>query len=480
MLSSWYVFHSDISFHSDIARDFFLLEEVNQKKFVLIGPHSSGGLYHGPLWTYLNYPAYLLGNGDPVIVGWYWIFLIICFLIANYFVAKNLFDKKTAYLFVLMTSVYMVFHAKGLFNPYGAMFLIPSFFLFFIKYIETLKVKYLIIHLIIASAILQFQIAIGIPFLILSFSYIAIKTIHSKKKKHLCAFFLLIILLGNFLIFNTRHDFILSKQLMKYLSTSGRSYTDYLPYINERIKLMFTGIEIVRVDYGYRNFVLFLIFLFFIFVQIKDKKNKTIYLSFLYFFVGFFILSLVNFGHLLYFYLFPIFPLVFLIFSSFITSRYRRIFGILFSIILILNLQTAISDTKYSEYIIGKDLYSWKFLYNLSSKVYQSPEKDFGYFVYSPDVLAYGEKYAMFYAQKVYKKNAYSFEKKPVTFLVIAPPPNPYWKGEWWTINQVKISNKPVSVIRFDNGYKIEKYKLSDEETKIQFDHSIDPGLNFR
>lgn len=481
-LASWHVINGDIRFYSDIARDFFLFAELSQKKIVLIGPRSSGGLFHGPVWTYLNYPAYILGNGSPVAVGWFWILLIVCFLISNFFVAKKLFNKETAYLFVLMTSVYMAFHAKGFFHPYGAMMLIPLSFFFFIRYIQTLKIKYLIIHVIIAGIILQFEIAVGTPLFILSFFYIVFKTIRSKKKKHLLVYSLLFLLISNFIIFNLKHDFILSKQLETYLSSSNRSSTSYFPYIIERIRLMFSGIEIIRADPANRNLVLFLISLFLIFIQIKDNKYKTIYFAFLYFYFGYFILSLINVGPMLYFYLFPIFPFVFLIFSSFITSRYKFLFGILFFMVLAINLQTAISDTIIDTQTIGKDINSWKFLYSVASKVYESPEKEFGYFVYSPDSIAYPEKYAMFYGQKTHKKTTYYFQKKPVTFLVIAPPPpdNPYMKDEWWILNKARINSKPLSTINFENGYKIEKYKLTSEEIKVKPDPGIDPGLSFR
>ena len=69
-LSSILVRNGEVNFFNDIARDFLLLQELDQKKIVLIGPRSStNGLFHGPLWTYINYPAYVLGNGNPVVVA---------------------------------------------------------------------------------------------------------------------------------------------------------------------------------------------------------------------------------------------------------------------------------------------------------------------------------------------------------------------------------------------------------------------------
>ena len=481
--ASWFVLHNDIAFPSDIARDFLLLNEIAEKKVVLIGPRSSTGLFHGPLWLYLNYPAYVVGNGNPIVVGWFWIFLTILFTASCYFVGKNLFDKKTGIFFALMASTYSSFHSKGLFNPHGAMFLIPIFFYFFIRYIQTFKLKYLLTHVVILGLIIQFQMAIGIPFTILSFTYVFWNCLREKKLKPLLSYFLLALIIGNFIMFDLRHDFMLLRKVLGFISPTENGYFyNYIPLIADRIRLMLTSPEIIRRDPGYVNFALFLITLVFVFFQIKDNRHKIIYQSFLYFYFGFFLLSFINKGFILYFYLFPIFPFVFLIFSSFSSSRFKKAFIPLFFIVLFLNIWTEALDAKDAQNLIGKDLYSWKALNNMAKRVFEGKEKEFGYFVYSPDVLAYEPKYAMFYQQKQTGKSAFSFQKKPITYLFIAPPPanNPFMKDDWWVRNQVKMGSSFSAEIKFNNGYKIQKYKLSDEEIKIPFDPSIDPGIHFR
>ena len=90
VMATWYVLHGDILFSTDIARDFSLLDEARQKGIVLIGPRASGvGLFHGPLWLYLNFPAFIIGNGNPIIVGWFWILLIPPFLYMSFHIAKR-------------------------------------------------------------------------------------------------------------------------------------------------------------------------------------------------------------------------------------------------------------------------------------------------------------------------------------------------------------------------------------------------------
>lgn len=481
VLSAWYVLHRDIDFAPEVARDFFLLDELDRKKIVLIGPSSTTGLFHGPLWTYINYPAYFIGNGNPVIVGWGWILMIGAFLISGFYIAKNLFGIKTAYFFVLMISVYSIFHAKGLYNPHGAMFVIPAFFFFLIRYLQTYTLKFLIIHILFTGVLIQFQMAIGVPFLILSFVYVAFMVIKRRKKKHLFVYLLIFVTLMNFIIFDLRHELLLSKLGLRFLHPSGTG--DIFSMVYQRVKFMTTGIEFLRPDSGYRNLILFLMSSFFLFFQIRDKKYKTIYYTFLYFYFGFLILSNLNSGGLLYFYLFPLFPLVFLIFSSFVTSRYYKVFTALLLIIIIFNLNSATKDIiNAKNNFIGKDETSWLFLKNAGTKIFQGKENEFGYFVYHPDIVAYRGKYVLQYLHKSSSKKAYYFQKKPITYLFIAPPPRdrPFMKDEWWTVNLLHINKKPDHVFHFQNGYKIEKYVLTDQEIKIPVEKGIDPGIHFR
>ncbi len=485
IFSSWYLLNNDVNFSADIARDFLLLKEVDEKKFILIGPRSSaGGLYHGPLWTYVNYPAYVIGNGNPLIVGWYWIFLIIIFLVSCYFIAKKLFNRLTAYLFVLMTSLYLIYHAKGLFNPHGAMFLLPSFFYFFIQYIKTLKLRYLIFYLLIAGAMIQFQIAVGGPIMILALVAGAAVALKQNKKKHLIALSLVFLPFTTFILFEIKHNFVLLHSVIRHLG--GDPSHGYLFFLTDRMRIMLTGVEFLRSG-GIPNANLYvtLITAILLGLQIKANKNRLIYIAFLYFYIGFFFVSLINKYSLLYFYVYPLFPFVFLIFSSMVTvaSRYKKIFIILFFAIYTINLSGVINYIKTSTNVIGKEQDTWKFLYNGAKTIYESPDNKFGYFTFSPDILGYGLKYAMAYAGTEYKdKTFYPREKKPITYIIIEPAPsgNPFLRHEWWVQNKLHIVSKPVSTINLANGYMIEKYLLTEEEIKTPLEFDADVGLFYR
>jgi hypothetical protein len=131
---------------------------------------------------------------------------------------------------------------------------------------------------------------------------------------------------------------------------------------------------------------------------------------------------------------------------------------------------------------IGHGEESWQTYNMISQTVFRQTDDTFGYFVYSPDVLAYPAKYAMILQSERSKKHAYAFKKMPITYLIIAPPPqnNPYMNDLWWKINRLHLTKNPESTITFPSGYKIERYMLTPEETQITFDPQIDPGIFFR
>ncbi len=485
LASFWWVYVGDLHFTSDIARDFLLFNEIQQKGIILIGPKSSvAGLFHGPLWLYINYPAYLIGNGNPIVVGYFWVILSTLFVASCWYVGKELFNQETGWLFALMTATYMFFHVNTFFNPIGAMMIIPFCFYLIVKYLQTHKLKFLIPYIILLGFMIQFNLAIGIPFYILSALLLIFKLFKTKYRWHIAALLLIAFPLINFLIFDLRHQFLLTTGVLRYLSpTSGDSVKyNYLYMLFDRAKLAIINVEILRVDPFYRNAITGIFFILFLISQIKNKIHRSTYFLFLYFYLGYFVVSLINKGPILYFYFFPLFPLVFLIFSSFITGRHKYLFLFVFICIYLMNVSSIISEIKNYKTFTGRDITSWKFLNNMSSKVFNS-EKDFGYFIYTPDVVGYGPKYAFAYQTKLNKdKNISYFQKKTVTFVAAEPPPpnNPYMTYNWWKINRLKLEATPSAVITYPNGYIVEKYELKDKDVQTPFDPGIDPGLGFR
>lgn len=492
ILGSLPILSGDIHFSSDIARDFLLYEEIDQKKIILIGPRASGlqGLFHGPLWLYINYPAYLIGNGNPLFVGYFWILLTLLFLVTSYYVAKKLFTSETASYYTVLLSSAMVFFIHGLFNPFGVMFILPLFFYTIYKYSETLKLPYLLAHVLILGTMIQFQMAIGIPFTLLSVLFTLVLLYRNKKLQHIFSYLLLIFPLSTFIVFDIRHNFSqLRSVLNSFTSDSTIAYTSFADRINNRWDNMIGNLYLVQGSYetvinGFISIIL-IFFLYGKFKQLQLKKvdrNSKIILLLLYFYIGFYVVSIFFNGILLTHYTFPLIPIIFLLFSSMYIYQ-KKLFIILFLSVITYNLYSGIDYINSLTNQIGKSQNSWQFQKQVAQKVFSAPEDNFGYAIYTPDYYGYSPKYAYSYVKKITPaKNTAFNQKEPITYLVVEPPPlnRPDIDPQFWIKEKLKITSKPSEVYTFENGFRIEKYELTQKELEIPPDPTVNEWIHFR
>lgn len=483
LLSCWFVLHKDINFFTDIARDFLLFNEITQKKIILIGPRSSaGGLFHGPFWLYLNYPAYLLGHGNPVIVGWYWIFLIALFVIVCFLIGKKLFNEWVGLAYALLMATYFIFNANWLHNAFGALFCMPLVFFFFIRYIQTLRVGYLIYHVFVLGCMIDFEMAAGVPFTLLSFLYITIFVIIKKKYFHILAYTALPVILANYIIFDLRHNFLFVRGILHNASASAGNAKISLPMLLSNRLGFLIGLWLPMNATGIVLWTTTLLFVIFFLMQLKNNKSRSIYFAAAYFYLGYILITFASRNMLTTGQSLPAIPLVYLIFASLLTARYAKAFAVLFAVVYAISIFSVFSYFKSTKNFIGKSPESWLFLSQIAQTVFKQKDQDFGYFVYSPDAFGYQPKYAMFYEERLHPGRAHYLQKKPVTYIISAPPPtdNPYMQDAWWVKHITHINEKPQSVIIYPNGYKIERYLLSKEDIKTPIDINTDIGIFFR
>lgn len=483
IFASWYVLHGDIYYHADIARDLLILNEIEQDKIVLIGARTdASGIFHGPLWLYVNFPAYLLGRGNPVIIGWYWIFLTAIFLFSSFYIAKKIFNEKTALYFTLLMSTFFIFEANSFTNPIGALFLSLIFFYTFQKYINTLNIYFLIANIFIIGFIVHFQMVIGLPLLLLTFIYTTYLHIRKKKVIYSSAFLLVMIPLSTYILFDLRHEFIQLNNFAKYLEESRFHGEGLINIVKNRLEYMIT-MAIPLVKNGEVNKITAIFFYIILIKVFLTKKSTRVYCIFLYFFLGFFILSMKSPYYLMPHHFNALVPVVLLIFSSILTSKPGRILLPIFFLIIIFNEIAALSYINNSKSFIGKNTTSWKTIYRIVDDIFQVDENEFGYFINSPDKLGYGTKYAMIYGKKKFKnKTAYYFEKKPVTYVITSPPPehDPYVNMEWYIKNEITLTSEPKEIIDYPGGYKVYRFELSSDEISIPYNKLLDTGIHFR
>lgn len=488
--SAWYVLNGDVLFHTDIARDFLLMEELRIKKIILIGGRASGipGVFHGPLWIYINFPIFLLSKGNPIIHGWFWVFLNIIFLLTSYLIVKKLFNNQIALLATLLISFPMFEFTKGMYHPYGALMLMPFFFYTFFRYIESGNSPFLLVSIFFLGLITQFHIAFGLSFILISAPLIFYKIFKDQKYYYLLAFLVLIIPFSTWIIFDFRHDFIQLKTIISYIFHTQK--TDPIRFdemLHDRIKgIFFHGLYLTHGTYEWFNIILsqFLGIVSYLVIKAKKSRQRTLYLLLLYFHIGFWIVSLFHRGIILYHMYIAIIFIPLLLFSATSLFSNKKIFTLIYAILILFNLIWVRDNIVLSGAFFDRDQTSWRGQLKIVKEIFNDAKnEEFGYFIYSPDIVGYTPKYAMIYGQKINPQiKAYPFQKKPLTYLIIAPPPpdKPFLNDIFWKSDQINIKKQPVKIFTFLNGYRVEKYRLNEKEIRLEPQKYLNIGLEVR
>lgn len=480
-LMCYSVLHGELNLYNDVARDFLLLQELDQKKLVFIGPRSStNGLYYGSLLTYLNYPAYLLGQGNPVVVAWGWVVFAAAFLVSGFYMVKKLFGLFPALTFTLLCAIMIVPHMNAIFEPVALYFVIPFFIFTIVRYVQTRKTIFLLLHMVALGIFLQFSVGIAIQFLILSVPIILYTIWKAKTYKQLLAFFVLPLTIANLILFDIKNGFRMTKALIS-TGESSKFFITIPDWIANRFNNV-VSLELYS-EYTPLLFIIFVIVMGLTIYSIRtEKKTKSAYILFLIYYFGYMLLSYFNKGILLVHYVYFLIPFTVLWITSFLRKPYLFLSIPIVIIVFVLNLQFAQNYTaSLTTGFIGKNPNSWIGLSNTAKVVLEKQKgKEFGYFVFAPDSFAYQPRYAMIYNFRNTK--AYEYEKKQTTYVIAQPPPvnDKYMDYQWWVKVPVGITKKPKHTTLLPNGYRVLEYELTSEEQKVPHDKAIELGIHFR
>lgn len=480
-IGSWSARNNELMFNADVARDFLLYDELSEDPIMLIGPRSEyKGLFHGSAWIYANFPAYLVGQGNPVAIAWYWLLVTIIFAGVNYWVAKELFDHTTGVIFAALTTTTALHRIDQFYNPNGAMFIMPLFIYCAYKYYKELDIRYMLAQLFLGGLILHFQLAAGIPLLMLTFVALTYIVVKNKKWKHFLGYFMVLVPLSPFIVFELKFGTQIQAVIGRFTG-SIPSYTLSLSFLErflDRYEVMFgPGLGVFMSKYGHFGLYvgIFLVgALIYIFKFSKAKKpTKEIYMLALYYFIGFYALSFVHSGKLVTHYYFPFMFIPVLILASLHRYINWRVIAVIVIGILAINISHL--QDRQEEYAArrGAHFSSWTSVHEAMNNLLQGDEAEAGLFVYAPDTYAYGPKYAALYAARESEDtNIVVFEKKPVTYLFYEPFPEdqPWLNGSYWKTDLLGISSEPVQTWTHPSGYKIEKYELTEEEIETPVD----------
>ncbi|MGI5826295.1 MAG: hypothetical protein ACOX50_02685 [Patescibacteria group bacterium] len=472
--------NEDILFHTDVARDFLVLEEIVQtKKPTLIGARSGGipGVFHGPSWYYVNLPFFLFSQGNPVMMGWFWWLIGITAVFSFTFVIFKLTKNITASLLgALCFSLILLPACAGPVNNYLADLFSFLVFLVWLRWYEKPTVLLSLIGWFGTGLLVQFQMAFAVPIILLLLPIFIWRTLKLKLYYQIPSILILAIPLSTFILFELRHDFLQIKSVIQYIQGSGTAGATFVQRVWERFQLMSLGATDI---FSIPKFLAPVVVIAFVYIGVKSNnkqiKKSLQLLGYLYF--AWWIISLVFSGSVWSYYFSPFWG-IFLLVISLIAAQSHLAKILLFFLIL------SLFSSRKVEFFYSPsrfDASSWKLLSGIAKDGLAKENQ--GYFLYSQDQFAYPLKYAFSYFLKRHPNiQADAFKKKNWTVLVKAAddPNNPWLTAEYWQHEKVKITQEPALIKEYPFGYTLEVYNLEEKDLLVPSDPNLIQNLHFR
>jgi len=296
VISRFYKLSDTAFFVNDQGRDIKVLYRMfTEKKMTLIGPATSfsgnyGNIYFGPYYYYFLLPFYLISQSPYFMTAVFPILFIISIVL--FFSVKELkFHQKLITGLLLTFSWFSLYYTRFLWNLNLAFLLSFVLFSLFLKF-KKIIIKHWLMSLIfgLISGMI-FQIHYGMLFL-----YISLLVFFFKNKKNLLLYLSGFILsFFPFLLFDIRHEYVISKNILSYI------YSLFTPHNGGLSVYSFFSIFAKIFDYylfpltSINNWLKIIsalsIYVYVIFFNLRKRKeiNLFIALSFIIFLFSFFI-----------------------------------------------------------------------------------------------------------------------------------------------------------------------------------------------
>lgn len=470
----------NLLFHADIARDFVFMQHVRDvQQLTLIGPRTGGiqGVFHGPLWIYLNMPMFLLGGGNPVwvSVGW-WLFYVFS-IWSVYWIAKNMYDKNLAIFATVLYTACALTDVHGMNNPAGAGMVFPWFFYNFYLFLKFKKLKNLWWTVFLGGVMVQFQMAFALPILIITSLLIIYFVLKEHKPEYLLSFLVLLLPLASFILFELRHDWFQVHSIINFMREGSRQGFPIWARLSSRTSEMLLNGLSGLVNIWWLHGLLVAVMVAGLFV--KNLRKDLGYKLFMYLYLGYWVVIIPFKGQITSLYFFPFLPVACITVTSFLLGKKVRVAKLFWLVLLVLLLKDKwVGVYKFDNINLEKQMWAnWVSVSNGAKEAGKMCGEDFGYYVYTPDLFGYELNFAMSYENKRASFNT----KKETTCLILAPssPDHPYDSYNWIS-GDVRILSKPVKTKTLTSGIQIQKFALSEEEMAVSHNPDMTSGVFIR
>lgn len=270
-------------FNMDNARDMVDVREmVVLKKLRLTGPTSAiEGFYNGPAWYYLLAIPFILSGGDP-----YGAIVLEIFLwaVGGFFLLKLVSIWGSWILVPIgilwVASNYVVLANLYAFNPNPVILLTPLFIYLLVKYFQTKKMIFSIATWFLAGLFFNLEMNFGVftpPIIIIS-AFLTRKLDLLKQKTFWLGFGVFIVMLAPQVIFDLRHEFIMTKAVIRHLSEStGTPFT--LTRIENIFRSYFSTFQATMMNHKLLTWLILILMGSLIVSTIKKIKDLAVLIS---------------------------------------------------------------------------------------------------------------------------------------------------------------------------------------------------------
>lgn len=454
---------------------------VVDRKLTLIGAEvgGQGGFFQGPGWYYLLTIPFILTGGNPYGA------MVLMFLIgmATVFFAivlgRRLFGHSTGLLigFLIAVSPGIIAQSRFIWPPFPVS-LLAVFILFFLYKVLEKKEKFLPLLALGVGFLFHFEVATGVTLFaqLLLFSLVLLFKRLVSVRTFLLSIGSFVLILSPLILFDLRHQFIISKGVMKlFLGGGSTGHEVTLLYIqsmffNHLNAFRFHFLSVFQLSSILWPLLLFLL-IFGGIVYLKDKKQSFAKKAF----VLYLMLSPLALFVVFMAYLWPMWEWWILELGIF----YCFLLGIILSylwknmlfrpIIIGVIMLFFIAFINQTMHFYKTDFFDYGGTAKIRGKIdaidtiYQDAKGEkFGLLIFTPPVYTYPYDYLLWWhGQKKYNYLPHR-EKRGIIYLLIEPDPHKPWTYKGW-LETVIRDGEILETKELPSGFIIQKRKMDEK-----------------
>ena len=489
----------DFLFLPDQARDFLLVRNmVEERKPPLIGARvMSGGLFfHGPIWIWILGIPFMLFNGDPYMMSWTFVFVSMAIVISGFVVALMLYGWRVALLVTLFLSISIPLagSVSAMSNAHVMPLVFVWYLYFLIRFIRG-DTRFLYLAAIAAGVGMHFQGIFSAPlFLYLLAIFVLVKRDVFAWKRLFLPVFCFFIPLSTHMLFDLRHDFLMTRAVLKMFMNTEKAlpaikgyeqYEDTWFRIGDRMGSM------VQVPFSVipnSSWVIYSIIVFCLIICIYTIFRKKLDVSWrrelivlsvipIFVYVTYIIFPYPIWGH--YVYSIPVVMSLVLSLPLVWFSRIKLgwIVPIMLLLLILPTLFTSIRQLYFSGIKHGGESDgSFRNQLAIVDDVFEKgKDKNFGYFVYTPQVFTYGVDYLMWWRGKTRFGYIPPALKKNQYFLIMYPPlKNDNGAHDFWKKKVLRVQGSLVQRKEYHTKIVMEQWQAGASEDSVDPNYYMD------